>query len=87
MLATQTGLGGRIERECLEVLDVREPSRLTIKRRSGCKVPPPTSRSAVDDDHHGQAVGRRDVDAHHHVRPVDAADDDVHRDLGTTPSP
>ena len=43
LLAAQTGLGGRIERKCLDVLDVREPSRLTIKRRAGCTVPAPTS--------------------------------------------
>ena len=42
LLATATALGGRIDRACLDVLDVLEPTRPTISRRDGCVVAPPT---------------------------------------------
>lgn len=42
LLATATALGGRIDRACLDVLDVLEPTRPTISRRNGCVVAPPT---------------------------------------------
>ena len=47
LLAVQTALGGRIERRCLDVLDVREPTRLTIRRVPGCKVPAPTASATT----------------------------------------
>lgn len=42
LLSLHTVLGGRIERRCLDVVDVREPLRPTVSRRAGCSVPPPT---------------------------------------------
>jgi cell division protein FtsQ len=42
VLATVTMLSGAVELKCLDVLDVREPTRPTISRRGGCAVPAPT---------------------------------------------
>jgi hypothetical protein len=46
LLSMATMLGGRVERKCLEVLDVREPGRPTITRTPGCALGPPTVGSA-----------------------------------------
>ena len=46
VLSMATMLGGRVERRCLEVLDVREPSRPTITRIPGCALGAPTVGAA-----------------------------------------
>jgi cell division protein FtsQ len=43
LLAVATVLGGRVERRCLDVLDVRVPNRPTVSRTPGCDLPPLTT--------------------------------------------
>jgi hypothetical protein len=48
LLSVRTVLGGRVERRCLDVVDVREPLRPTVSRRDGCSLPPPTTGGGSD---------------------------------------
>lgn len=43
LLAVSTVLGGRVVRDCLNALDVRDPSRPTVSRTPGCALPAPTT--------------------------------------------
>ena len=45
LLAVETILGGRVVRNCLGVLDVRDPERPTVSRQAGCAVAGPTTQS------------------------------------------
>jgi hypothetical protein len=42
LLAASTMLRGTVDRDCLAVLDLREPTRPTISRERGCELGPPT---------------------------------------------
>jgi|GEM_PF-883153 len=43
LLAATTVLGGRVVRDCLATLDLRDPSRPTVSRTPGCAVAAPTT--------------------------------------------
>jgi cell division protein FtsQ len=53
----------QVELACLSSLDVREPSRATVRRRDGCDVPPPTVRLDRPLEGTGDASGATDADA------------------------
>ena len=42
LLAAATMLGGGVVTDCLDVLDIREPTRPTMSRKQGCQLAPPT---------------------------------------------
>lgn len=46
LLAVSTILGGRVVRNCLATLDVRDPERPTVSRQAGCAVSGPTTGGA-----------------------------------------
>ncbi|MFN7148217.1 MAG: cell division protein FtsQ/DivIB [Microthrixaceae bacterium] len=51
-LAATVGVLEQVVRECMDVVDVREPSRATVSRVEGCATPAPTledARSAAPD--------------------------------------
>lgn len=47
LLAVETILGGRVVRNCLATLDVRDPERPTVSRQAGCAVSGPTTGGAA----------------------------------------
>ena len=59
-LAATQGVLEQVVRECMDVVDVREPSRATVSRVEGCSTPAPTledARStAAEDDEDGSAT-------------------------------
>jgi cell division protein FtsQ len=57
LLAVATVLGGRVERRCLDVLDVRVPNRPTVSRTPGCDLPP-VATTTVPRDRSSTRPGR-----------------------------
>ncbi len=46
-LAATQGVLEQVVRECMDVVDVREPSRATVSRVAGCETPAPTLEDAL----------------------------------------
>ena len=57
LLAVETILGGRVVRNCLATLDVRDPERPTVSRQAGCAVSGPTTGAAGGTSGNGGATG------------------------------
>jgi cell division protein FtsQ len=82
-LAATQGVLEQVVRECMDVIDVREPSRATVGRVEGCATPAPTledARATPPDDQ--DAASAQDPDASDQGA-VDAADEGAQPDDST----
>ena len=57
LLAVETILGGRVVRNCLATLDVRDPERPTVSRQAGCAVPGSVTGATGSSTGNGGATG------------------------------